>query len=79
MVNKYSKDPDQTILMLSLLGVTSVCIKRLVEWIFFALKMATTSEKVYSIIRGLRRPRSDCAFAQSDQGLRCPLAIQCAL
>ena len=24
-------------------------------------------------ICGLRRPRSDCASAQSDQGLRCPL------
>ena len=24
-------------------------------------------------MRGQRRPRSDCADAQSDQGLRCPL------
>ena len=29
-------------------------------------------EKVSSDICGQRRPRSDCAFAQSDQGLRCP-------
>ena len=30
-------------------------------------------ENVSSGICGHRRPRSDCAFAQSDQGLHCPL------
>ena len=33
-------------------------------------------EKVSLGICGQRRPRSDCASAQSDQGLRCPL-IEC--
>ena len=31
------------------------------------------AKNVSSGICGQRRPRSDCASAQSDQGLRCPL------
>ena len=34
---------------------------------------AAPCEKVYSSMYGQRRPWSDCASAQSDQGLRCPL------
>ena len=34
---------------------------------------ALLSENVSSSICGQRRPRSDCADAQSDQGIRCPL------
>ena len=30
-------------------------------------------EKDPYVICGQRRPRSACAFAQADQGLRCPL------
>ena len=32
--------------------------------------MYSTASSVY--VRGQRRPRSDCADAQSDLGLRCP-------
>ena len=37
------------------------------------LVRAAPCENVSSSICGRRRPRSDCASAQSDQGLRCPL------
>ena len=36
-------------------------------------KLAAPWENVSSRKCGQRRPRSACAFAQSDQGLRCPL------
>ena len=35
--------------------------------------LAAPSENLSSDICGQRRPRSACAYAQSDQGLRCPL------
>ena len=45
---------------------TSMFADRIVIW-------AVPSEKGTSGICGQRRPRSACASAQSDQGLRCPL------
>ena len=36
---------------------------------------AALCENVSSGICGQRRPRSDCADAQSDQGLHCPLTV----
>ena len=36
-------------------------------------EVMSSGEKGTFAICGQLRPRSDCAFAQSDQGLRCPL------
>ena len=38
-------------------------------------KWTTPCKKASSCICGQRRPRSACAYAQSDQGLHCPLTI----
>ena len=37
--------------------------------------LAVPRENVSSGICGQCSPRSDCAFAQSDQGLHCPLTV----
>ena len=41
--------------------------RHLFEW------RASNNTNLSSGISGQRRPRSACAFAQSDQGLHCPL------
>ena len=48
----------------------SVCLSDYLGWIWYIHAM---QKSIFWNLCGQRRPRSDCAFAQSDLGLRCLL------
>ena len=54
-------------------GAFDVLIGAIGSHLLFSDIWAVPCENLSSGICGQRRPRSDCAFAQSDQGLNCPL------
>ena len=66
---------DQTVRMSRIILSFSVNSSRNGTFLKLHNIWAALCQKVFSGICGQRRPRSDCASAQSDQGLRCPLTV----
>ena len=70
MIEKYS---DQNVEMRRLTWAFAVRIWYKSHFLELCITWAAPWEKVSLGICGQRMPRSACAFAQSDQGLHCPL------